>query len=156
LPLDGAFDSGREYFSATLPPLPPGDYLVQWEVWNSNGIMTSNATTAISLRAPSSPAGAGGGGPVSGGPSLRFGPTPSRGPVHFALRARPGSVGWGTLHDVHGREVARWRLVMPSSGTADWNWSGRVAGGATLPSGLYFLSVEIDGTAMKRRLVISH
>jgi len=156
IPLDGAFDSGREYFSATLPALPPGDYIVQWEAWNSNGLPSAAVQTTISLRAPSTPAGAGGGGPVSEGSSLRFGPTPSRGSVHFALRARPGSAGWGTLHDVHGRLVARWRLVIPSSGTADWSWSGRVAGGVTLPSGLYFLSVEIDGVAMNRRLVISH
>jgi hypothetical protein len=157
IPVDGVFDSGREYFRATLPPLPAGDYIVEWEAWNSNGLPNAtNRTTMISLRAASAPAGAGGGGPLSGGPLLRFGPTPSRGPVHFALRARPGSVGWGTVHDVHGREVARWRLVVPSTGTSDWQWSGRVAGGASLPSGLYFLSVDIDGAVMKRRLVISH
>jgi hypothetical protein len=157
LAVDGAFDSGQEYFSATLPPLPTGDYVVRWDVWNSNGVVyAQNGSTSISVRAPSSPAGAGDGAPVSGGPALRFGPTPTGGPVHFSLHARPGSAGWGTLHDVRGRLVARWRLVVPSSGTADWIWSGRVGSGAALPSGLYFLSVEIDGAAMKRRLVISH
>jgi hypothetical protein len=88
--------------------------------------------------------------------SLRFGPTPSQGPVRFSLRARPGSRGLGIVHDVQGREVARWRVTVSPSGTADWMWSGRVAGGAPAPSGLYFLSLEIDGTALKRRLVIFH
>jgi hypothetical protein len=76
--------------------------------------------------------------------------------VRFSLRARPGSQGWGFVHDVHGREVARWRIVTPSSGALDWGWGGRLAGGATLPSGLYFFSLDLDGTTLKRRLVISH
>lgn len=157
LPSDGAYDSGREYFTATLPLLPPGDYVIDWEARNSNGLRsTNNAITTLSLRASSSPAGVGGGQEAAAGMSLRFGPTPSRGSVRFALRAAPGSRGWGTIHDVHGREIARWRLVTPGSGTVDWTWSGRVAGGAALPSGLYFLSVELDGAVLKRRLVISH
>jgi hypothetical protein len=157
VPVDGVYDSGREYFTATIPPLPPGDYVVDWEAWNSNGLRsTSSPTTTLSLRAPSSPAGVGGGPPNAGVASLRFGPTPSSGWVRFDLHARPGSRGLGMIHDVQGREIARWRLVTPASGTLDWIWSGRVAGGVVLPSGLYFLSLEIDGATLKRRLVISH
>ena len=156
VPSDGTFDSGREWFTATLPVLPPGDYVVEWEAWNSNGLKNAESQfTTVSLRAPSAPAGAGGGASASRGLSLRVGPTPSPGPVRFTLRAPPGSRGWGHIHDVRGREVARWRLEVPSSGTADWRWEGRVAGGATLPSGLYFVSIEIDGATLKRRLVIS-
>ncbi len=156
VPSDGAFDSGREWFTATLPVLPPGDYVVEWEAWNSNGLKNAESQfTTVSLRAPSAPAGAGGGASASRGLSLRIGPTPSPGPIRFTLRAPPGSRGWGRIHDVRGREVARWRLEVPSSGTADWRWEGRVAGGATLPSGLYFVSIEIDGATLKRRLVIS-
>jgi len=155
-PSDGAFDSGRELFAATLPALPPGDYVVEWEAWNSNGLKSAEPQfTTVSLRAPSTPAGAGGGASASRGLSLRVGPTPSRGPVRFTLAAPPGSRGWGRIHDVRGREVARWRLDVPPSGTADWRWEGRVAGGAALPSGLYFVSIEIDGAILKRRLVLS-
>jgi hypothetical protein len=154
---DGFYDSGREYFTASIPPLPAGTYVVDWEAWNSNGLRSfNNLTTTITLRPPSAPAGSGGDQAQATPPSLRFGPTPSEGLVRFALRARPGSEGWGTLHDVRGRRVARWRVTVPASGLADWTWSARVAGGAPLPSGLYFLSIDIDGTALKRRLVISH
>lgn len=155
-PLDGVFDSGREFFTATLPALPPGDYAVEWVAWNSNGLRGLDSRyTYVSLRAPSTPAVAGGGASASRALSLRVGPTPSPGPVRFTLGAPPGGRGWGRIHDVRGREVARWRLEIPSSGTADWRWEGRVAGGAALPSGLYFVSIEIDGAILKRRLVIS-
>lgn len=154
---DGAFNSGREYFVATIPPLPPGNYLVEWEVWNSNHVLNaSNPTTTLSLRAPSSPAGVGGGTSGPAGMTLRLGPTPTSGSVRFSLRARPGSEGWGFVHDVHGREIARWRIVTPSSGALDWGWGGRLASGGTLPSGLYFFSLNLDGATLKRRLVISH
>ncbi len=116
----------------------------------------NNPSTTISLRAPTAPVGAGGGQPAAGGPSLRFGPTPTPGPVRFTLRARPGGECLWTIHDVRGREVARRRVLVSSSGIAEWSWGGRVAGGAALPSGLYFLSLEVDGVAVKRRLVISH
>src|SRR5262249_38654980 len=83
----GAFDGGREDFTTTLPPLPPGTYVVDWDAWNSNGQKsTNNPSTRITLRAPSAPVGAGGGQPAALGPSLRFGPTPTRGPVRFTLR----------------------------------------------------------------------
>ena len=155
-PLDGAFDSGRESVTVTLPALPPGDYSVEWEAWNSNGLRSAeNPVTFVSLRAPSTPAGAGGGASASRGLSLRLGPTPSPGPVRFTLAAPPGSRGWGRIHDVRGRELARWRIEIPSSGTADWRWEGRVAGGAALPSGLYFVSIEVGGATLNRRLVIS-
>ena len=156
-PADGVYDSGREYFNATIPPLPPGTYVVDWEAWNSSGIRSfNNLTTTITLRAPSSPAGSGGDNSGSPGVSLRCGPTPSAGTVRFTLLARPGSQGWATLHDVSGRLTARWLVTVPSSGLADWSWTARLAGGATLPSGLYFLSLDIGGTVLKRRLVISH
>jgi len=156
-PLDGAYDSGRERFEATIPPLPPGDYFVEWQAWNTNGLPSyGGATTLVSLRASTAPTTAAGGQLSSGGLGLRFGPTPSGGAIRFTLNARPGSAGWATVHDVQGREVARRRLAVPSSGTEVWTWSGRVAGGAALPSGIYFLSVDVDGASLKRRLVISH
>jgi|GEM_PF-1838144 len=155
--LDGAYDGGRETFTTTLPPLAPGTYIVDWDTWNSNGKKSvNNPSTTISIRAPTAPAGAGGGQPAAGTTSLRFGPTPSRGPVRFTLRARPGGEGSWTIHDVRGRVVGRQRVTMPSTGIAEWTWAGRVAGGAALPSGLYFLSLEIDGATIQRRLVISH
>jgi len=157
LAADGVYDSGREYFTATLPPLPPGNYVITWDAWNSNGMKSANnPSTLLSVSAPSAPAGLGGGQPAAGATSLRVGPTPSQGPVRFALRARPGSRGLGIVHDIQGREVARWRVTVSPSGTAEWMWNGRVAGGAAASSGLYFLSLEIDGTALRRRLVIFH
>jgi hypothetical protein len=156
LPVDGVFDSGREYFTLTIPPLPIGDYTVEWSAWNSNGLPSAqNVITNLSVRAPGSPPGPGG--PVTPASlELRYGPTPSQGRVRFTLRGKPASEGWGRVYDVNGREVARWRLRLSASGAADWIWTGRVASGAMLPSGLYFLSIEVDGAALKRRLVISH
>jgi hypothetical protein len=154
---DGAYDSGREYFTVTLPPLAPGTYVVDWEAWNSNVRKSvNNRSTTVVVRDPTSPVGMGGDRPAVPRASLRFGPTPSAGTVRFTLRARPGSLGWGTIHDVRGSLVTRWRLVVPASGIADWNWSARVVGGGPLPSGLYFLSLDIDGARLQRRLVISH
>ncbi len=155
-PLDGAFDSGRERFRATLGPLPPGDYLLDWEAWNSNGLPSlTTPTTAISLRASSSPAGADGEAAAPRGISLRLGPSPSDGAVRFMLRAGPDREGRALIHDVAGRVVARWTLRMPSSGILDWRWDGRVGGGATVPSGLYFATVDMGGRSVTRRLVIS-
>ncbi|HZI88835.1 MAG TPA: FlgD immunoglobulin-like domain containing protein, partial [Candidatus Polarisedimenticolia bacterium] len=105
---------------------------------------------------PSSPSGSGGDHGSSIPVTLRAGPTPSAGAVRFSLRGRPGSEGQAAVHDVQGRLVARWRVAVPGSGVADWSWSAKVAGGQALPSGLYFLSLEIDGAQLKRRLVISH
>lgn len=155
-PVDGAFDSGRESFKVTLAPLPPGDYQVEWEARNSNGL--SNLTrpiTFVSLRASSSPAGAEQGTAASRSISLRLGPSPSDGPVRFTLRGEPWREGWARVYDVRGRVVARWPLHMPSSGMLDWRWDGRVDGGSPLPSGLYFATVEMGGRTVTRRLVIS-
>ena len=154
---DGTYDSGREYFTASIPPLAAGTYVVDWEAWNSNGQKSvNNLTTTIVVSDPSSPAGSGAGQSAAAAATLRFGPTPSAGAVRFTLRARPGGRGWGAIHDVRGRLVTRWPLAVPASGIVDWIWSARLAGGATLPSGLYFLSLDIDGAVIQRRLVISH
>ena len=152
---DGIYDSGREYFTATIPPLPPGTYVVDWEAWNSNGRKSvNNPTTTLYLRDPTAPV-VDGGDQEPGAPArLRFGPTPSPGSVRFTLQAKPGSAGWGSVYDIHGRRMARWRVIVPASGVADWTWSARLAG-ASLPSGLYFLSLDIDGATLRRRLVIS-
>jgi len=154
---DGVYDSGREYFTATIPPLAAGTYTVDWEAWNSNGQKSANnLTTTVVVHDPSSPSGSGGDHASSIPVTLRAGPTPSAGAVRFSLRGRPGSEGQAAVHDVQGRLVARWRVAVPGSGVADWSWSAKVAGGQALPSGLYFLSLEIDGAQLKRRLVISH
>lgn len=155
-PLDGAYDSGREYFTAALGPLPPGDYLVEWEAYNSNGLPNlTTPYTAVSLRASSSPASVEEGTAASRGISLRLGPSPSDGAVRFRLRAEPRLEGRARIYDVAGRRIAQWTLRMPSSGTLDWRWDGRVGGGASLPSGLYFATIEMGGRSVTRRLVIS-
>ncbi|TMQ52659.1 MAG: hypothetical protein E6K74_11690 [Candidatus Eisenbacteria bacterium] len=90
VPSDGTFDSGREWFTATLPVLPPGDYVVEWEAWNSNGLKNAESQfTTVSLRAPSAPAGAGGGAWGSVGVARALAPgrpdtEPRAGTVHVA------------------------------------------------------------------------
>jgi hypothetical protein len=115
-PADGIYDSGREYFTATIPPLPPGTYVVDWEAWNSNGRKSvNNLTTTLYLRDPTAPA-VDGGDQEPGAPArLRFGPTPSPGSVRFTLQAKPGSAGWGSVYDIHGRLITRWRVIVPAS-----------------------------------------
>jgi len=153
--IDGAYDSGREYFAVTLDPLPPGEYVVQWNAWNSSGkSLRSTLLTGIILSAPSAPTGIldEASHPKT---SLAAGPVPARGPVRFALTAAPGTAAVVRIHDVQGRVVASWILDLPASGRIDWRWDGRVGGGAPAPSGLYFATVETDGARVTRRVVIS-
>jgi flagellar hook capping protein FlgD len=155
-PADGAFDSGRESFRASLGALPAGNYLVDWEVWNSNGLQNlTSPTTAVSLVAPSSPAGADGDGTPPTGMSLHLGPSPGDGAVRFRLRGTPHAEGRASVFDVAGRMVARWTVRMPASGALDWRWDGKDGGGAPLPSGLYFATVELAGRTVTRRLVVA-
>ena len=154
-PIDGAYDSGREYVSVTLAPLPPGEYVAEWDTWNSSGKQTiqrpitsilltaarASADVALDPRRPS--------------PSLIAGPVPSDGRVWFRLVGPPGGEALARLHDIQGRALAKWSFHVPSSGLLQWSWDGRVESGAPLPGGLYFLTVDTGGTRVTRRLVIS-
>ncbi|MBI4364185.1 MAG: hypothetical protein HY568_02040 [Candidatus Latescibacteria bacterium] len=155
-PTDGVFDSGRESFRASLGALPAGTYLVDWDVWNSNGLSNLTApTTTVTLSAPSAPAGVDGGAATPRGISLRLGPSPGDGSVRFLLRGEAGAEGHASVFDVAGRLVARWTVRVPSTGVSTWAWDGADGDGAPVPSGLYFATVELAGRTITRRLVVA-
>lgn len=159
---DGRFDSGEERFVAVLPPPAPGNHLVEWQAWNSNGQSLGIPVSTIVTVAGASASVEGSGGAVESAPRLDAGPTPSAGPVRFALRAgspaaRSGAdaaVAVARLYDVAGRVVRSWRLAVPAGGIAEWDWDARLEDGTAAPGGVYFLAVEIGAERLKRRIVL--
>ena len=53
-----------------------------------------------------------------------------------------------------GREIRSWSLALSTSGVVDWEWNGRVSGGAPGAGGLYFLVAEIGPQRLTRRVVL--
>jgi hypothetical protein len=113
---DGRYDSGQERFAADVGPFSIGNYLVEWQAWNSNGLVTTTPASAILEVTPSAPATGVDAGVIATAPSLRAGPNPGPGPFLFTLRARPGARGVARLHDAAGRLVWSERLEVPGSG----------------------------------------
>ena len=153
--LDGSCDFGEERFEAVLPLLAAGPHSSEWRAWNSNGRTADQATvTPITVSGTS--------GPFPGGPAppeaprLTAWPNPAAGPVRAALRAAPGARGRARVVDVNGRAVRAWNVTVPSSGEFVWSWDPRRDGGAGVPSGLYFLIVEIESRSLTRRVVVVH
>jgi hypothetical protein len=150
---DGRFDTGQERFTVDVGPLPLGNYLVEWRAWNSNGLVTLSPASSILEVSPSGQAAGVEAGTTGSAPSLRAGPNPGTGPIAFTVTARPGTRGVARLHGVSGRLIWSTRLEVPASGRIE----GLLAAphdAAAVASGLYFLTVEIDGAKMTRRLVL--
>ena len=151
---DGRFDTGREHFAGTLSGLSVGNHLVEWLAWNSNGLSGTTPAGSV-LEVDPNPALAGVSGSAwSGLPRLVAGPSPSSGPISLGLIARPGARGRARIFDAEGRLVGASAIAVPPSGRARWTWDGR--GGVTSrpASGIYFVTVEIDGERLTRRVVI--
>ena len=151
---DGIYDTGQERFAGTIGGQAPGNHLVEWLAWNSNGLSGAKPASSI-LEVASNPAVAGGSGASwLGPPTLSAGPSPAGGPVTFALRARPGARGQARVFDASGRLVWSTPIQVPPSGRQRWIWNGIANNGARPSSGLYFLTVEVGGERLTRRLVV--
>jgi len=159
---DGRFDSGAERFVVLLPPPTPGNHLLEWQAWNSNGNSLGIPVSTIVTVTGTSGSVGGSGEALESSSRLEVGPTPSAGPVRFALRA--GSVtalasggaarAVARLYDVAGRVVRTWRLTVPARGIAEWDWDAKLADGEAAPGGIYFLAVETGAERLKRRIVL--
>jgi hypothetical protein len=152
--LDGVYDTGSEQFSSVVGPFAPGNYLVEWQAWNSNGLWTTTPASAVLEVAPSGLAGGLDGGATGGAPSLRAGPNPGRGPFTFTLTGRPGARGAARLYDAAGRLVWTSPVDVPASGRVERVCHAVTRDGGPAASGLYFLTVDLDGARLTRRLVL--
>jgi hypothetical protein len=153
-PEDGRYDTGFERFRALVGPLAPGNHLVEWIAWNSNGRVTSTPASSIVEIAAASGAADVAGGPVAVAPSLRAGPSPGRGPFAWSLRAKPGAAVVARMVDVSGRTLWSQGLRVPAEGRLDGRVSTSGPGGQDLAGGLYFLTVDLGGERLTRRLVL--
>jgi len=153
--VDGACDFGEERFQLALPLLSAGNHSIEWRAWNSNGLTALQASvTPITVSGTSGPIDAVGGAPEA--PRLAAWPSPAAGPVRATLRAAPGARGIARVVDVSGRVVRAWNVEVPSSGVLLWDWDPRHDGGGTVPSGLYFIIVQIESRSLTRRVVLVH
>ena len=153
--LDGSCDFGEEPFQVTLPLLTAGNHSTEWRAWNSNGRTALEPTvTPITVSGTSGPFDGGPGAPEA--PRLSAWPSPASGPVRAALRAAPGERGTARVVDVRGRVVQSWNVEVPSNGTLVWDWDPRRDAGGRVPSGLYFIIVEIETRSLTRRIVVVH
>jgi hypothetical protein len=154
--LDGACDFGEERFQVALPLLSAGNHSTEWRAWNSNGLTALEPTvTPIIVSGTSGPFDGGPGG-APGAPRLTVWPSPAAGPVRASLRAAPGARGKARVVDVHGRVVGSWSVEVPSNGHLIWDWDARRDAGGGVPSGLYFIIVEIESRSLTRRVVVVH
>ena len=82
-----------------------------------------------------------------------IGPNPSRGPstISFAL-SRESRVGLVVL-DIAGRRVGHADFGMLSAGRHQTSWEARDDQGQTMRSGLYFVSLEVNGRPLGTRRV---
>lgn len=153
--LDGTCDFGQERFQLTLPLLSAGNHSIQWRAWNSNGLTALvPSTTPIVVSGTSGAFEGGGVAPEA--PRLQAGPSPTAGVVRATLRAAPGARGKARVVDVSGRVVRAWNVEVPSTGILNWDWDPRRDGGGGVPSGLYFMIVEIESRSLTRRVVLVH
>lgn len=88
-------------------------------------------------------------------PGVRLMPNPSPGAlrIEFDLGGRSGSVEI-RIYDVTGRGVAGWVGALAAGGAASADWDGRADSGATLPSGVYFVTVRAGGAEWRARCVL--
>lgn len=82
-------------------------------------------------------------------------PNPMRAGATFRFelsRAGPATLA---LFDQQGRLVRELARGASSAGPRTVAWDGRDAGGATAPSGIYFLRLEAEGQTLMRRVVVT-
>jgi len=148
---DGTMDEGAERFSLTFN-LPVGDHVVQFRAVNSsNRSQLVPDSVVVTVSASSGSKAPGGGAPR---PSVSAAPTPSRGPVHLALRAPRGASTRAEIFDAVGRRVREWEFRIPDTGLLAWDWNGAAEGGRPLASGVYYLRVRWSGGEITRRMVL--
>ena len=110
-----------------------------------------NATTAVIVSGSTGaiePPGSGTLAPLR----LLLGPTPGRGPIHFALSGARATGALVRLWTPTGALARVWRIPEGVAGAA-WSWDGRSSGGEVAPSGVYFVTVDSGGERVKQRLV---
>jgi hypothetical protein len=85
---------------------------------------------------------------------LRPAPNPARGPsrLRFVLPATEERVSL-TVLDVQGRSRRSVSLGPLSAGEHDWTWDGRDDGGRALPSGAYFLRLQVGSKHLTQKLL---
>ncbi|MEK7348550.1 MAG: hypothetical protein AABZ94_06730 [Candidatus Eisenbacteria bacterium] len=151
-PLDGIFDEGEESVEVTLDPLPIGNHTIEWQAHNTNGRAAAfNATTAVTVSGSAGavdPPGSGAPAPLR----LLLGPSPGRGPIRFALIGASAEGALVRVWTPAGALAREWRIPGGDSG-ASWIWDGRLRGGESAPSGVYFVTVDSGGERVRRRLV---
>lgn len=154
-PDDGIFDQGLERFTFILPSPGLGNHLLEFQARNSSGRnMLIPASALVTVAGGASSIGGSEADDAALHPRLHAGPVPSAGGVRFSLAGRRGSSAQARLYDVAGREIRSWSLALPASGIVDWEWDGRLAGGAPGAGGLYFLVVETGPHRLNRRVVL--
>jgi hypothetical protein len=149
---DGIFDEGSERFAITLPAPPVGSHKMEFLAKNSSGfsgLSPDSLSVAVSGGSAAGPPSG-----VSQHPFLAATPTPSAGPVRFALGAPSGSRADARVYDVAGRELRSWKLEVPAGGIVEWDWDGRPARGGERAGGVYFLSVRTETERLSRRIVL--
>jgi hypothetical protein len=79
-------------------------------------------------------------------------PNPARGPATLSFTIpRPGRARLEVL-DTMGRRVASLLDRNLEAGTHSATWNGRGASGATAPPGVYWISLDLDGKRVSRRI----
>jgi len=59
-----------------------------------------------------------------------------------------------SVHDISGRRLAGIFHGTRDAGVQEFSWEGRGDDGSTLPNGIYFMRVDLDGRGMSRKLVL--
>jgi len=152
--LDGRCDSGEERFAVTLDPLTIGSHVVEWRAWNTNGRTALTPSSTVIQVSGGSPSWEGGSGSARAAPRVTAAPSPMRGEARLVLSARPGSRGTAAIHDLAGRAIRVWPVVVPESGVLSWRWDARAEGGGAAPAGLYFVIVKIGPDTATHRVLL--
>ena len=113
--LDGRCDSGEERFAVTLDPLAIGSHVVEWRAWNTNGRTAITPSSTVIQVSGGSPSWEGRNGSARAAPRVTAAPSPMRGAARLVLSARPGSRGTAAIHDLAGRAIRVWPVVVPES-----------------------------------------
>ena len=82
-------------------------------------------------------------------------PNPMRERVRIGFGLPVGARVRLQVIDLLGREVALLEDEALPAGTFAFDWDGRGAG-RTVPTGMYFVRLEVDGRRLVRRLVVAH
>jgi FlgD Ig-like domain len=91
--------------------------------------------------------------PPSKGLALSLGPNPSAGATRIHLELPHASRVRVAVFDLQGREVVRLADGTMAAGARDFTWDG-VSGSGRRESGVYFVSADVAGERVTRRLVV--